>query len=195
MSKIKITEVEQNTKLWFEQWILKLNLCPFAHNVHAKKQVRFEIEPTKKHKECTDKVISEIEFLQNSKKEEPNYIDTSLIVFPNFFNKPKLQGFKDFTNFYLEMTMYLEKNKLDKIFQLVVFHPNLVYGGESPNAPALYTNRSPYPTLHILREESVTREGLKHPNVNSIPDKNIEKLEKLYKDFPKAFAWLNSFQK
>ncbi len=192
---MKISEVEQNTKIWFEQWILKLNLCPFAHNVHAKKQIRFEIEPSKIHKECIDKVISEIDLLQNSKKEEPNYIDTTLIVFPNSFNKPKLQGFKDFTNFYLELTIYLEKNKLDTVFQMIMFHPNIVYGGESLNTPALFTNRSPYPTLHILREESVTREGLKHPDVNSIPNKNIEKLNNLHKNAPKAFNWLKSFQK
>ena len=192
---MRILEVEQNTKIWFEQWILKLNLCPFAHNVHARKQIRFEIEMSKKNKECIEKVISEIEFLQNSKEEQSNYIDTTLIVFPNNFDKPKLQGFKDFTNFYLELTLYLEKNKLDTIFQLVMFHPNIVYGGENLNAPSLFTNRSPYPTLHILREDSVTREGLKHPDVNSIPDKNIEKLNSLYKNAPKAFNWLKSFQK
>ncbi|PIY08672.1 MAG: hypothetical protein COZ18_11120 [Flexibacter sp. CG_4_10_14_3_um_filter_32_15] len=192
---MKIKEVEQNTKIWFEQWILKLNLCPFAHHVHAKKQIRFEIETTKNIHKATEKVIAELNFLENSKKEDLDYIDTTLLVFPNLFNKSNLQGFKDFTKFYLELTMYLEKNNLDVVFQLVMFHPNLVYGGESENAPALFTNRSPYPTLHILREESVTKAGLNHPDVISIPDKNIEKLETLYENHPKAFNWLKSFKK
>ena len=195
MSKI----IKLNTKKWFENWILKLNLCPFAHSVYAKKQIRFEVEESSSFEKCVRKAISEIEFLEeNNSKESQNYVDTTLLIFPNIFlngAKPiqneENQSFNDFLDFVAVLDLYLEQNDLEDIFQLVAFHQDYVFEGEDRESKSHYTNRSPYPILHILREESVEKAIQNYNQVESIPQKNIEKLEKIDKS---NFKWLKSFR-
>lgn len=196
-------ETKENTKKWFEEWILKLNLCPFAHAVQAKKQIRFEVEKSDSFEKCVQKAVSEIEFLiehdsdsedekeaEQKIEDEEYYIDTTLLVFPN---QPNFNdSFEDFLDFVALVELYLEQNELDSEFQLVAFHPNFIFEVEEMNSKSHYTNRSPYPTLHILREKSVAKATEYFGNVALIPQKNIEKLEKM-KDTD--FDWLKSFQK
>ncbi len=192
---------ELNTKKWFEEWILKLNLCPFAYAVHAKKEIRFEVEESNDFKKCVQKAVSEIEFLiehdSDSHAEDEIleddtecYIDTTLLIFPNQTNFK--DSFEDFLDFVALIELYLEQNELDSEFQLVAFHPNFIFEVEKLNSKSHYTNRSPYPTLHILREKSVQKATEDFGNVALIPQKNIEKLEKMKEE---DFEWLKSFQK
>lgn len=195
-----MTDIQKNTKKWFEEWILKLNLCPFAHAVQAKKQIRFEIEESNSFEKCVQKAVSEIDFLlehgADSESETENedktefYIDTTLLIFPNQLNFK--ESFEDFLDFVALLELYLEQNELDSEFQLVAFHPNFIFEVEDINSKSHYTNRSPYPTLHILREPSVQKAIEDFGNVESIPQKNIEKLEKMKES---DFDWLKSFQK
>ncbi|PIY11909.1 MAG: hypothetical protein COZ18_03185 [Flexibacter sp. CG_4_10_14_3_um_filter_32_15] len=198
MNKI---EIQKNTKKWFEQWILKLNLCPFAHAVDAQEQIRFEIEESDDFKKCVQKAVSEIDFLiehdsdshsedERMENDTKYYIDTTLLVFPN--QTDFKDSFEDFLDFVALLDLYLEQNELDTEFQLVAFHPNFIFEVEELNSKSHYTNRSPYPTLHILREKSVQKGTESFGNVALIPQKNIEKLEKM-KDAD--FEWLKSFQK
>jgi len=194
------TEIQNNTKKWFEEWILKLNLCPFAHAVYVKKQIRFEIEESDNFEKCVQKAVFEIDFLlehdADSESETENedkteyYIDTTLLVFPNQLNFK--DSFEDFLDFVALLEVYLEQNELDSEFQLVAFHPNFIFEVEDINSKSHYTNRSPYPTLHILREQSVQKAIEDFGNVELIPQKNIEKLEKMKET---DFDWLKSFQK
>ena len=195
-----MTDIKNNTKKWFEEWILKLNLCPFAHSVYAKKQIRFEIEESDNFEKCVQKAVAEIDFLIehdsdsdseddiNSKDNDEYYIDTTLLIFPNQSNFKN--SFEDFLDFVALLELYLEQNELDSEFQLVAFHPNFIFEVEDINSKSHYTNRSPYPTLHILREKSVEKAIEDFGNVASIPQKNIEKLEKMKES---DFEWLKSF--
>ncbi len=196
-----MTDIQKNTKKWFEEWILKLNLCPFAHAVHAQEQIRFEIEESDDFKKCVQKAVAEIDFLiehdsdshsedEITEDDTEYYIDTTLLVFPNQTNFK--ESFEDFLDFVALVELYLEQNELDSEFQLVAFHPNFIFEVEELNSKSHYTNRSPYPTLHILREKSVQKATESFGNVALIPQKNIEKLEKM-KDAD--FEWLKSFQK
>lgn len=176
-----------------EDWILKLNLCPFAHAVYRDNQVRFEVENSTDFKRCVKKAIAEIEYLQqNSDRNNKNYIDTTFLIFPKQedFNT----SFMDFLDFAALINVFIEQKNLSGVFQLVAFHPNYIFQDEDPNSKSHYTNRSPYPTLHILREESVEKAGnsVSFANVFSIPEKNIAKLEKMD---DKEFEWLNSFKR
>ncbi|WP_338763824.1 DUF1415 domain-containing protein [Bernardetia sp. ABR2-2B] len=192
--------IETTTKKWLEDWILRLNLCPFAHSVYAKNQIRFEIEESNSFEKCVQKAVSEIVFLEeNNNDKSQNYIDTTLLVFPNTFLNPneKLNdeentSFNDFLDFVALLDLYLEQNNLESKFQLVAFHPNYIFEGEDKNSKSHFTNRSPYPILHVLREESVEKVIENYNQVASIPQKNIEKLEKM-KDAD--FEWLESFKK
>ena len=192
--------IKSTTKKWLEDWILKLNLCPFAHSVYAKKQIRFEIEESDDFKKCVAKAVSEIELLkENNDQEAKNYIDTTLLIFPNFSIDEDTDGineentaFNDFLDFVGLLDLFLEQNNLDHHFQLVAFHPNHIFEGESKDSKSHYTNRSPYPILHILREESVSKAVENFGKIDSIPKKNIEKLEKMEQQ---EFEWLKSFQR
>lgn len=194
-----MTDVQKNTKKWFEEWILKLNLCPFAHAVYSEEQIRFEIEESDDFKKCVQKAVSEIDFLiehdSDSHSEDEivegdteYYIDTTLLVFPNQMDF--INSFEDFLDFVALVELYLEQNELDSEFQLVAFHPNFIFEVEDINSKSHYTNRSPYPTLHILREKSVQKATESFGNVALIPQKNIEKLEKMKES---DFDWLKSF--
>lgn len=185
------------TQKWLEEWILNLNLCPFAHSVYKNNQIRFEVEESNDFKKCVEKAVTEIESLQ--KNEFENDIDTTLLIFPhNFINvetteeTEENQSFNDFLDFVALLDLYLEQNNLEGEFQLVAFHPNYIFEGEEKNSKSHYTNRSPYPMLHILKEESVTKAIESYGNIDAIPQKNIEKLEKMDE---KDFEWLQSFQK
>lgn len=198
-----MNEIKKNATKWLEDWILKLNLCPFAHSVYAKNQIRFEVEESNNFEKCVQKAVAEIEFLEkNSDESVDDYIDTTLLVLPNCFlnlektTKNKKQGeneaFNDFLDFVALLDLYLEQNNLEDKFQLVAFHPNFVFEEEDKEAKSHYTNRSPYPILHILREKSIEKAIQNFSQVENIPQKNIEKLEKM-KDTD--FEWLKSFQK
>ena len=192
-------EAKNNTKEWFENWILKFNLCPFAHSVYMKKQIRFEVEESSSFEKCVQKAVFEIEFLEeNTNLQSQNYIDTTLLIFPNIFlndaepiQNEENQSFNDFLDFVAVLDLYLEQNDLEDIFQLVAFHQDYVFEGEDRESKSHYTNRSPYPILHILREESVEKAIQNYNQVESIPQKNIEKLEKIDKS---NFKWLKSFR-
>ena len=192
--------IKSTTKKWLEDWILKLNLCPFAHSVYAKKQIRFEIEESDDFKKCVAKAVSEIELLkENNDQEAKNYIDTTLLIFPNFSIDEDTDdideentAFNDFLDFVGLLDLFLEQNNLDHQFQLVAFHPNYIFEGEEKESKSHYTNRSPYPILHILREESVSKAVENFGKTDSIPKKNIEKLEKMEQQ---EFEWLKSFQR
>ncbi|AFM02940.1 hypothetical protein Fleli_0464 [Bernardetia litoralis DSM 6794] len=193
-----MNEIKDNTKKWFEEWILKLNLCPFAHSVYAKKQIRFEIEESENFEKCVQKAVSEITFLEENNDDKiQNYVDTTLLIFPNIFldcdknsNSEENILFNDFLDFVAVLDLFLEQNNLEDKFQVVAFHPNYIFEGEDINSKSHFTNRSPYPILHILREESVEKAIENYNQVESIPQKNIEKLEKM-KDAD--FEWLKSF--
>lgn len=183
--------VKQNTKKWFEEWILKLNLCPFAHPVYTKKQIRFEVEESTNFEKCVQKAVSEIAFLEeNTTAKAKDYIDTTLLIFPN--QADFTTSFEDFLDFVALLDLYLEQNDLEETFQLVAFHPNFIFEGEKKDAKSHFTNRSPYPILHILREQSVEKAIKNYKEVELIPQKNIEKLEKMQNE---EFEWLKSFQK
>ncbi len=189
--KIKIMnqDIKNNTKKWFEDWVLKLNLCPFAHSVHAKKQIRFEIEESNDFKKCVQKAVAEINFLEENNNIKSNeYVDTTLVILPNQNNFN--QSFEDFLDFIGLLDLFLEQNNLENKFELVAFHPNYIFAGEDKDSKSHYTNRCPYPILHILRKESIDKAVDSFGNIEMIPKKNIEKLEKMKE---KDFEWLKSF--
>lgn len=109
-----MNEIKDNTKKWFEEWILKLNLCPFAHSVYAKKQIRFEIEESENFEKCVQKAVSEITFLEENNDDKiQNYVDTTLLIFPNIFldcdknsNSEENILFNDFLDFVAVLDLF-----------------------------------------------------------------------------------------
>ncbi len=159
------------TEQWLEKAVIGLNLCPFAKAVHVKKQVRYVVSEASTPEELLEDLVKELEFLAG---EDPDKVDTTLLIHPLV-----LQDFEDYNEFLDVADAALEELELDGVLQVASFHPEYQFADTDKNDIANYTNRSPYPTLHLLREESIDRAVEAFPEASEIFDKNIETMEKL----------------
>jgi hypothetical protein len=159
------------TEQWLEKAVIGLNLCPFAKAVHVKKQVRYVVSEASSPEELLEDLIKELELLAG---EDPEVVDTTLLIHPLV-----LQDFEDYNEFLDVADAALEELKLDGELQVASFHPDYQFADTDKNDISNYTNRSPYPTLHLLREASIDRAVEAFPEAADIFEKNIETMEKL----------------
>ena len=152
------------TKKWIIDVVIGLNFCPFAAREVKRDSIFFEITNTENTKEVLEALAKS--FITMDKDEG---IETLLLILPT--------GFEKFST-YLKMLDVSEQliNKLgyEGVYQVASFHPQYLFAGSKENDPANYTNRSPYPMLHILREKSLSRVIDSHPDTLKIPENNIE---------------------
>lgn len=160
LEKIEIT----HTREWIKEIIIGLNFCPFAKKELVNDTIHYYVSPQKKLKPALTEIIEQCDYLQKN-----STIETSLVIFD--------EGFKSFEQ-YLELVDYANDLmidlELDGIFQLATFHPEYYFDGADFDDAENYTNRAPYPTIHILREESLTRVLSTYKNPENIPENNIQ---------------------
>ncbi len=153
-----------HTANWIKKVVIGCNFCPFAAKAMIKKTVRYVVVENSDFKTVLTQLANEFEFLNNHEN-----IETTFIIFA--------KGFMDFSQ-YLDLVdkgeRLLTKEKYEGIYQLASFHPQYLFAGSHENDAANYTNRSPYPMLHILREESITKALENFDDPDSIPEKNID---------------------
>ena len=159
----------QHSRKWLENVVIAHNFCPFAKHEFVNNRVHFEVIPHKKIEACLESLITACEQLDVNKN-----IETSLLILPN--------GFNDFEQ-YLDLLDYadrlLEAQNYEGIYQVASFHPDYCFDDATPDDPANYTNRSPYPMLHLLREASIET-ALEHiSDPEAIPETNIKTAERL----------------
>ena len=159
------------TRDWLERAVIGLNLCPFAKSVYAKQQVRFVLSDASTPEALLEQLAEELLLLRDAPASE---IDTTLLVHPDV-----LQDFLDYNDFLDNADAAVEALDLGGILQVASFHPAYQFAGTAPQDISNYTNRAPYPTLHLLREDSVSRAVAAFPEADSIVDRNIETLDKL----------------
>jgi len=149
---------------WIKKVVIGCNFCPFAAKALTKKTVRYVVKEITDFKSALTALAEEFEFLNSNLN-----IETTFIIF-SF-------GFTDFLQ-YLDLIdkgeRLLLKENYEGVYQLASFHPKYLFAGSNENDPANYTNRSPYPMLHILREDSITKALENFDDPDSIPEKNIE---------------------
>jgi len=165
------TKVELLTRQWFEQVVLGLNLCPFAHQPSRQNTIRFKVCEHIDEETLIKCVIDEIGLLE---KTDISQCETTLIIIPNL-----LTDFYDYQFFLSETNRLLKRHQWQGVFQLASFHPNYCFAGSDVDDSSNLTNRSPYPIIHILREDSLTQAVEKFPNTENIPQENIETMKKL----------------
>ncbi len=152
------------TKKWIVDVVVGCNFCPFAAKEVKRGSIHYEVIS-----DAAEESI--LQTLQKAfrKLDSDENIETTLLILPN--------GYEDFLS-YLDLLeeseIFLEEEGYEGVYQLASFHPEYLFEGSDQNDPANYTNRSPYPMLHILREESVTKAIDSHPDSESIPQYNIE---------------------
>ena len=165
-----MTPIEQ-TRHWLEAAVIGLNLCPFAKAVHTRGQIRWTESTATDVKSLMTDLVHEIQLLAAA---DPEAIDTTLLVHPQV-----LSDFLDYNDFLDLADAALEELGLDGVLQIASFHPRYQFDGTAPDDASNLSNRSPHPTLHLLREDSVERAVAAFPEAEAIFEKNIETLRAL----------------
>ncbi|MBW8760327.1 MAG: DUF1415 domain-containing protein [Burkholderiales bacterium] len=159
------------TRAWVRRAVIGLNLCPFARAVDAKDQIRYVFSDATDPETLLATLVVELQRLADT---DPQVVDTTMLIHPRV-----LTDFEDFNDFLELADAATEDLDLDGILQVASFHPRFQFADTEPDDITNATNRSPYPTLHLLREESVDRAVAAFPEAEAIFERNMETLEKL----------------
>ena len=159
------------TRIWLEKAVIGLNLCPFAKAVYVKNQIRYVVSHARHTDQFLEELDNELERLANTNPEE---IDTTLLIHPTLF--PEFSVFNDLLD--LAETAP-EALGLEGVLQVASFHPDFQFADTQPDDMSNYTNRSPYPTLHLIRESSIARAAESFPDPSVIFERNIEVVNEL----------------
>jgi uncharacterized protein len=167
-------QVLAETVAWVDQVVIGLNLCPFAKAVQVKNQIRYVVSEATDEETLLDQLREEMGRLVAT---APSAVDTTLLIHPWVLN-----DFIDFNDFLGLAEEALEDLGHDGVLQVASFHPQYQFEGTDPDDVTNATNRSPYPTLHLLREESVDRAVAAFPSAETIFEKNLQTMEELGAD-------------
>lgn len=162
------------TQCWLERAVIGLNLCPFAKAVHVKQQIRYVVSAATTPEALLEQLMDELQYLADA---DPEQVDTTLLIHPQV-----LADFEDYNEFLDVADAALEDMDLVGELQVASFHPDYQFADTDKNDIDNYTNRAPYPTLHLLREDSVERAVAAFPQASEIFEKNIATLRQLGHD-------------
>ena len=160
-----------HTQRWLERAVIALNLCPFAKAVHLKGQIRWVLSTARNTQTLARELAREMLHLADV---DPAITDTSLIVHPW-----DLQDFADYNEFLDVADELIESLALTGVLQVASFHPDYCFANSDSDDIANFSNRSPYPMLHLLREDSVERAVAAFPEPEAIFERNIATLRAL----------------
>jgi hypothetical protein len=163
-----------DTERWLQRAVIGLNLCPFAKAVHARRQVRFVLSEARTPEALLEDLGTELLHLRDTPADET---DTTLIVHPWV-----LGDFLDYNDFLDDADALVAELGLEGTLQVASFHPQYQFAGTGADDVENFTNRSPHPTLHLLREDSVSRAVAAFPDPDAIVERNIETLRRLGRD-------------
>jgi hypothetical protein len=159
------------TQRWVERAVIGLNLCPFAKGVQAKGQVFYAVSQA----DDAQMLLADLkQALLGLHACAPDQRDTTLLIVPLAF-----PDFLDFNDFLDRADRLLRKMRLDGIFQIASFHPQYQFADAAPDDISHFTNRAPYPILHLLREDSIDRAVVAFPDAALIYERNVETLRAL----------------
>ena len=167
----RVEATERKTRAWLAAFVVGLNLCPFARPVVGSDALRIEVCQATDPEGIARALVNEIAVIQNASEAE---VATTLVVFPN-----ALTEFEAYLEFLDTAELLLEEMNLQGVLQLANFHPDYQFAGEPVDATSHFTNRAPFPIIHLLREAMVTRALDGFPNPEEIPERNILTLEGL----------------
>lgn len=168
---MKHEDVVAVMRQWLEKAVIGLNLCPFARSVYLNEQVRFVVSDAPHLDAFLEQVDEELDLLAAA---DPARIDTTLLIHPTL-----LPDFADFNDLCAIAEEAVAEHDLEGVVQVAFFHPRFQFEGTDPDDIANYTNRAPYPTLHLLREDSIARAVSAYGDPDEIYKRNIDTLRKL----------------
>jgi hypothetical protein len=157
------------TQTWLSSIIIAHNICPFAKREQERGSIRFSVVQDYDTEACLLNLLQECARLDND-----NAIETTLLIYANAF-----KSFDDYLDFVAVSEDLLIDQGYEGVYQLASFHPDYYFEGAKLDDPENYTNRSPYPMVHLLRETSIDRAVSSYPDVENIPQRNIELMRHL----------------
>ncbi len=163
--------VVADTRRWLQRAVIGLNLCPFAKAVDVKDQIHYAVTRSIGFKDLLDDLGKELKDLAAL---DPAVRDTTLLIASD-----GLADFLEFNDFLAQANRLLAKRGYEGMFQIASLHPCYEFADARPDDVANFTNRSPYPTLHILREESIDRAVKAFPHAETIFQANIDTMERM----------------
>ncbi|RLA25956.1 MAG: DUF1415 domain-containing protein [Gammaproteobacteria bacterium] len=152
------------TTHWLERVVIGLNFCPFARPVFEQGKVHFQVSDAQSLECCLEDLITEAERLDKHSE-----IETTLLIYDN-----SLQDFDDFLDAVDIANELMFAQGYEGVYQLASFHPDYCFADSDENDPANYTNRSPYPMLHLIREQSLEQAIAHYENADKIPEANVQ---------------------
>jgi len=165
------SEVIQTTSQWLERAVIGLNLCPFAKAAYVKQRVRFTVSAATSDEALLDDLILALQDLHAA---DPAKCETTLLIHPQALN-----DFLYYNDFLDAADAALDALGLTGVIQIASFHPRYQFSGTAPDDIENFTNRAPYPLLHLLREDSIEQAVESYPGVDDIPRRNIDALRRL----------------
>jgi hypothetical protein len=162
--------IEATTR-WLERAVIGLNLCPFARAPHVQGKVRMRVS----HAQTTDTLLDDLcGELQSLQALTPDECETGLLIHPFV-----LGDFLDYNDFLDVADAAVQTLGLEGEWQVASFHPHYQFAGSEPDDVENFSNRSPFPTLHLLRESSIEHAMDVMSDTDSIYRRNIETLQRL----------------
>ena len=163
--------VTDHTRQWLEKAVIGLNLCPFAKAPHVKNLVRISVSQARHLDGFLEDLDRELQLLGNTPADG---LETTVLVHPTLF-----PDFDTFNQMLDIADAAVVDNGLEGIVQIAPFHPDFQFEGTNSDDIGNYTNRSPYPTLHLIREDSIAKAAQAFPDASAIFERNIALLEKM----------------
>jgi hypothetical protein len=157
---------------WLQTVVIDLNLCPFAGRVLIENRVRFVVTEASTEEQLLSVLSDEFDMMS-----EDESIVTTLVIHPEV-----LQDFDTYNQFLLSSDQLIVMLGLVGVYQLASFHPDYQFADTDPGDVENYTNNTPYPMLHILRESSLDAAIDNHPDVSEIPTRNIRLMREMGAD-------------
>jgi hypothetical protein len=169
-----IEEIIAATRTWLERAVIGLNLCPFAKAVHLHNRIRYVVSDARSSARLLEDLMAELRALDAA---DPAQCETTLLIHPRV-----LAEFADYNAFLEQADDAIAELGLEGVIQVASFHPRYQFQDAGPDDIENYTNRSPFPMLHLLRESSVERAVTTHPDTTAIYRKNMDTLRELGHD-------------
>lgn len=163
-----------DTKKWIETFVIQHNLCPFAKKPYLQNTIRYEIYEGTDWEELGILLQNEAIYLKNTPK---STTETTILIIPNALN-----DFNDYLDFLAFANRLIFALRLDGVLQIASFHPEYQFDGTTKEDVTNFTNRSPFPLLHLLREESVEAALTHYSEPESIPERNMETMRQLFEE-------------
>ncbi|WP_353193044.1 DUF1415 domain-containing protein [Pandoraea pnomenusa] len=159
------------TRHWLTRAVIGLNLCPFAKAVHVKDQIRYAVSAARDMEGVLVDLERELQWLAEA---DPQAVDTTLLIVPG-----ALRDFHEYNDALFFAERMLKQLRLEGDLQIASFHPDYQFEGTEPDDAENYTNRSPYPILHLLRESSIDRAVQAFPEAETIYERNEALMRKM----------------